>query len=53
VPGDRTARPTKKLFTLTTCNPKYSARTRLVVSGELQSSQPKSAGLPPALTGTA
>jgi sortase A len=53
VPGDRAAKPTKKLLTLTTCNPKYSARTRLVVSGELQSALPKAAGEPPALTGKA
>ena len=52
VPGDRTAKPTKKLLTLTTCNPKYSARTRLIVTAELQTALPKSAGQPPALTGT-
>src|SRR4051794_2622311 len=53
VPGERDAKPTKKLLTLTTCNPKYSARQRLVVTAQLQSSQPKSKGDPPALTGTA
>ena len=35
VPGDRDATPTKRLLTLTTCNPKYSARQRLIVSAEL------------------
>ncbi len=49
VPGDPTATPTKRLLTLTTCNPKYSARTRLIVLAELTASDPKSAGLPAAL----
>jgi sortase A len=53
VPGDRGATPTKKLLTLTTCNPKYSAKTRLVVTAELLSATPKSAGDPPALAGRA
>ena len=53
VPGDRAAKPTKKLLTLTTCNPKYSARQRLIVTAELEKSQPKSAGDPAALTGKA
>jgi sortase A len=51
VPGDRSATPTKRLLTLTTCNPKYSARQRLVVSAELAATQAKSAGEPPALAG--
>jgi len=51
VPGNRDATPTKKLLTLTTCNPKYSAKQRLVVTAELQSALPKSAGNPPALSG--
>jgi sortase A len=33
VPGHRDQKPTQKLLTLTTCNPKYSARQRLVVYG--------------------
>jgi sortase A len=54
VPGDRSATPTKKLLTLTTCNPKYSAKQRLIVTAELQSALPKSGGTrPPALTGKA
>ena len=53
VPGNRDATPTKKLLTLTTCNPKYSAKQRLVVTAELESALPKSAGEPPALTGKA
>ena len=53
VPGQRTARPTQKLLTLTTCNPKYSASQRLIVRALLQSALVKSAGNPPALTGKA
>jgi sortase A len=53
VPGQRSAVPTKRLLTLTTCNPKYSARTRLIVHALLDTALPKSAGVPPALTGTA
>src|SRR4051794_26914909 len=44
VPGNRNATPTQKLLTLTTCNPKYSARQRLIVTAQLQSSQPKAKG---------
>ena len=53
VPGEKGAVPTERLLTLTTCNPKYSARTRLIVQAELTDSRKKSAGLPPALQGTA
>lgn len=49
VPGDRTATPTKRLLTMTTCNPMYSARERLIVSAELSATDAKSAGLPVAL----
>lgn len=51
VPGNKTAVPTKRLLTLTTCNPKYSAKTRLIVHALLESALPKSAGDPPALAG--
>jgi len=51
VPGQRDAVPTKRLLTLTTCNPKYSARQRLIVHALLENALPKSAGDPPALTG--
>lgn len=53
VPGDKDAKPTRKLLTMTTCNPKYSAKTRLIVSAELETSAPKSAGAPSALVGGA
>jgi len=45
-PGDR---PTQRLLTLTTCNPKYSARERLVVRAVLEARLSKGHGLPPAL----
>jgi sortase A len=51
VPGQRGAVPTKRLLTLTTCNPKYSASQRLIVHALLDTELPKSAGTPPALTG--
>ncbi len=52
VPGQFGAIPTKRLLTLTTCNPEYSARQRLIVRAELVASLAKRAGvLPPALAG--
>lgn len=51
VPGDPTATPTKKLLTMTTCHPKYSAKQRLIISAELESADPKSAGRPASLEG--
>lgn len=35
VPGNLYAKPTKKLLTLTTCNPEYSAAQRMVIVAEL------------------
>jgi sortase A len=51
VPSKPKAKPTKALITLTTCTPKFSASHRLIITGTLQSTQSKSAGLPPALNG--
>jgi len=51
VPGDRRATPTKRLLTMTTCNPEYSAKQRLIVSAELTATSAKADGLPPALKG--
>jgi sortase A len=48
VPGRPGARPTRRLLTLTTCHPRYSARQRLVVRAELERSDPKGAGDVPA-----
>ncbi len=52
VPGQPGAAAQQPLLTLTTCHPRYSARTRLVVRGLLEAALPKAAGRPPALTGT-
>jgi len=49
VPGRAGQPPTQHLLTMTTCNPKYSARQRLVVRAVLQRKRPKGNGLPPAL----
>ncbi len=52
VPGERGATPTRRLLTLTTCHPEYSARQRLIVSAELAATDAKSAGAPAALQET-
>jgi sortase A len=52
VPDKPGVKPTSALITLTTCTPKYSASHRLVIDGELTTTTPKSAGLPPALKGS-
>ena len=49
VPGKPTATPTERLLTMTTCNPKYSAKERLIVSAKLTAASRKSDGLPAAL----
>jgi sortase A len=49
VPGRRGARPTERLLTLTTCHPKFSARSRLVLQAVLTEALPKSEGSPAAL----
>lgn len=51
VPGDATATPTKRLLTMTTCNPKYSARQRLIISAEMTVAEPKGGAQPVALQG--
>jgi sortase A len=51
VPGNPTATPTKRLLTMTTCNPEYSARQRLIVSAEMVSAEPKGGAAPIALQG--
>jgi sortase A len=40
---------TQRVLTFTSCNPRYSAAQRIIVHALLTSSQPRSAGLPPAL----
>ena len=49
VPGQAGATPTRRLLTMTTCHPRYSARQRLIVSAELTATDAKSAGQPAAL----
>jgi sortase A len=50
VPHHAGAKPTDALITLTSCNPKYSARQRIIVHAKLAETTPKSGGtLPPAL----
>lgn len=51
VPGDPTATPVDRLLTLTTCNPKYSAKQRLILKAVLTEASKKSDGLPAALKG--
>jgi sortase A len=52
VPYQPNATPTERLLTLTTCNPKYSARTRLIVRARLETVLAKRPGVvPPALGG--
>jgi sortase A len=52
VPYQPDAKPTQRLLTLTTCNPKYSARTRLIVRALLETALAKGPGIvPPALGG--
>ena len=41
VPEHPRANPTKRLITLTTCNPKYSAAQRLIIFGQLISTMPR------------
>jgi sortase A len=50
VPDHAGAAPTRKLITLTTCNPWWASTQRMIVTGTLISQQPRSAGEPPALT---
>jgi LPXTG-site transpeptidase (sortase) family protein len=45
------AAPTRKIITLTTCNPKWDNYERLVVHGELNRDLPKSMGEPAELAG--
>jgi sortase A len=46
VPGRPTAVPQLALLTLTTCNPRFSARQRLIVHAVLVRAQPRAAGRP-------
>jgi LPXTG-site transpeptidase (sortase) family protein len=48
VPNEPTARPTKALLTLTTCNPKFNNYQRLIVHAELVSTVKRNQSLPDA-----
>ncbi len=52
VPGRLDATPTEHLLTLTTCNPKYSARERLIVHAVLSAASRHDDGPPAALQET-
>ncbi|MBQ0904327.1 class E sortase [Micromonospora sp. U21] len=51
VPGEPDKKPTKRMLTLTTCNPKFDNYQRLIIHAELDRTQPKSAGRPTELGG--
>lgn len=51
VPGKPGEKPTEKLLTLTTCNPKFDNYQRLIIHARLDHIQTKSAGRPPELEG--
>jgi sortase A len=52
VPDKPGATPTRRLLTLTTCHPKFSARQRMVIHAELDGTPfPVGKGTPPSLTG--
>ncbi len=46
VPGQPGQKPTKRMLTLTTCNPKFDNYERLIIHAELTRTQPKSEGRP-------
>jgi sortase A len=50
VPDHPGMTPSRKLITLTTCNPWWASTQRMIVTGDLVARQPRSAGRPPALT---
>ncbi|WFF02224.1 class E sortase [Micromonospora sp. WMMD964] len=51
VPGEPNKKATKRMLTLTTCNPKFDNYQRLIIHAELDRTQPKSAGRPTELGG--
>ncbi|MFC5925535.1 class E sortase [Micromonospora vulcania] len=51
VPGEPGKKATKRMLTLTTCNPKFDNYQRLIIHAELDRTQPKSAGRPAELGG--
>lgn len=53
VPGHPNAKPTKRLITLTTCNPRWASYQRWIWWGHLVASQPAGPTTPDGITGTA
>ncbi|WBB78264.1 class E sortase [Micromonospora sp. WMMD882] len=51
VPGRPGAKPSRRMLTLTTCNPKFDNYQRLIIHAELNRTQAKSAGRPAELGG--
>ncbi|WP_439117125.1 class E sortase [Micromonospora lupini] len=51
VPGEPDKKPTKRMLTLTTCNPKWDNYQRLIIHAELDHAEAKSAGRPIELEG--
>ncbi len=49
VPGHPSTRPTRRLLTLTTCNPRWASTHRLIIFTHLSDARPKTEGSPPAL----
>jgi len=49
VPGRTGVQPTRRLLTLTTCNPRWASTERLIVFGHLQGQQPRTDGRPTVL----
>ncbi|MGK5737631.1 class E sortase [Micromonospora sp. URMC 103] len=51
VPGKPGEKPSRRMLTLTTCNPKFDNYQRLIIHAELDRTQPKSEGRPAELGG--
>jgi len=49
VPGRTGVAPTRRLLTLTTCNPRWASTERLIVFGHLRGQQPRTDGRPTVL----
>ena len=51
VPGHPAQRPTQRLITLTTCNPRWASYQRMIIHGTLVAQRAKTQGPPPELAG--
>lgn len=50
VPGDRAAKPTKAVLTLTACHPRFSAKFRWITHADLIQTRTRAEGPPPELS---